>query len=195
MLLYSERVAPWHLWTKTAPHLSPHLDLLELINIPPSSGTIHSDFEETHYNLSVQTFHIHVAQAHRGLWLCYRRLDNYTWPRMTHTRDLLASCFMALCKTAVSFISKNMNGKIYKTRIWREEWNPMFYHLINLYELHSKYIIEVSHWVFWQEDSLNMVNIGGHCVWTLFFIPVVICSYLSYLTILICEYSLFHVLS
>lgn len=146
MLLYSERVAPWHLWTKTAPHLSPHLDLLELINIPPSSGTIHSDFEETHYNLSVQTFHIHVTQAHRGLWLCYRRLDNCTCPRMTHTRDLLASCFMALCKTAVSFISKNMNGKIYKTRIWREEWNPMFYHLINLYELHSKYITEVSHW-------------------------------------------------
>lgn len=116
MLLYSERVAPWHLWTKTAPHLSPHLDLLELINIPPSSGTIHSDFEETHYNLSVQTFHIHVTQAHRGLWLCYRRLDNCTWPRMTHTRDLLASCFMALCKTAVSFISKNMNGKIYKNQ-------------------------------------------------------------------------------
>lgn len=39
---------------------SRHLDLLELINIPPSSGTINLDLEEAHYNLIVQMFHINI---------------------------------------------------------------------------------------------------------------------------------------
>lgn len=43
-----------------APHGLPHLDLLELINIPPSSGTINLDHEEAHYGLIVQMFHINI---------------------------------------------------------------------------------------------------------------------------------------
>lgn len=39
---------------------SRHLDLLELINIPPFSGTINLDLEEAHYNLIVQMFHINI---------------------------------------------------------------------------------------------------------------------------------------
>lgn len=39
---------------------SRHLDLLELINIPPFCGTINLDLEEAHYNLIVQMFHINI---------------------------------------------------------------------------------------------------------------------------------------
>lgn len=46
---------------KTALHCSPHLDLLDLINIPPSSGTINLDLEEAHYNVIVQMFHINIV--------------------------------------------------------------------------------------------------------------------------------------
>lgn len=47
-------------------HLSQHLDFLALINIPPSSGTINLDCEETHYNLIVQTCHINIIKVHIG---------------------------------------------------------------------------------------------------------------------------------
>lgn len=39
---------------------SRHLDLLELINIPPFCGTINLDLEEAHYNLIVQMFHANI---------------------------------------------------------------------------------------------------------------------------------------
>ena len=57
-LLPSQR----NLWTRTAPHLSQHLDLLELINIPAPTGTINLDFEETHYNEIAQMSHINMLQ-------------------------------------------------------------------------------------------------------------------------------------